>query len=65
MKLQVKFHGRITGSIGIDYDMETVVEVPDNATFEDVRLKLYEKHEHIKLDKRDIWFEGTNERPFA
>ena len=65
MKLEVTFIGRKSGALGITYEITEVIEIKDDATLDEVRLSLYDKYECIQLDKRDIWFFGTNERPFA
>ena len=43
----VSFLGRLSGSIGIDYPMTEIVNSKIELSLEDIKLKLYEKHEHI------------------
>ena len=43
-KWVVRFHGRLSGAIGISYPCEVVVEAPDAAA---AYLKTYETHEHL------------------
>lgn len=42
------------------------LNIKENATFEEVKKLLYKGYPDAgPIDKRDIWFAGTNERPFA
>ncbi len=62
MKVQVKFMGRKTGSIGIDYEIKLQLDIPENSTYDDIKNMLYVDYEHIKLDKRDIFLVESNDR---
>lgn len=44
---KVSFTGRKIGAIGIFYKIKTEVIAPNEATNEEIRLKLYENFEHI------------------
>jgi hypothetical protein len=65
MKLDVNFVGRRSGALGVTYEIRETLEVPDNITFEEFRMKLYEVgYECINLDVRDVYVSGTNDRHF-
>lgn len=44
---KVTFTGRKKNAIGIFYKISDIVEAPKNSTDEQIRLKLYDKYEHI------------------
>jgi len=46
-KYRVNFNGRLRGAIGIFYQINDTIEMPENATFDEINLKLYDKYEHI------------------
>lgn len=46
-KFTCKMFARTKGAIGINHDIVASVVMPDNATLEDVRLKLYDDYDHI------------------
>jgi hypothetical protein len=47
MKYKVTFFGRQLGAIGITYAITDIVNLPRGASFEQIRLELYEDYEHI------------------
>lgn len=46
-KFKVSFKGRLNGAIGIFYKIRTKIEMPKDSTPEQIKLKLYDKYEHI------------------
>jgi hypothetical protein len=46
-KYKVNFTGRLSGAIGIFYEISDIVEMPEGSTFEEINLKIYDKYEHI------------------
>ena len=46
-KFKVSFKGRKVGAIGIFYRIREVLEMPKDSTQDQIRLKLYDKYEHI------------------
>jgi len=46
-KFKVSFTGRLIGAIGIFYKIRTEVEMPKESAPEQIKLKLYDKYEHI------------------
>lgn len=64
-RLFIKFIGRKANSIGIHQEFQLNLEIFNDISFEQLKLKLYDLgYEHIIIDKRDIFVENTNCRYF-
>ena len=47
-KFHCKFIGRLIGSIGATHSTVAMIEMPEDATEYAIRMKLYDKYEHIQ-----------------
>ena len=47
MKYTCEFTGRNFGAIGVMHHIVDGVDASDSATFDEIRIKLYDKYEHI------------------
>jgi len=55
-KWLVRFHGRLSGAIGVSYPCEVIVEASDAAA---AYLKAYDTHEHLSEVNVTEIFEGS------
>jgi len=56
-----KFAGRKSGALGNTYYIQETVVLPELATFEEIRLKLYDKYERIS----ELKINGMGETDFV